>query len=670
MNIATFLDKAPRYILYGILLFLPVFFLPFTSFQTDFNKQIFFSVALFSATLLFIANALRAGSLSIKTHLLFAPVLFLIAVLGISTYGSGAITHSFWGSQVEPDSFFNLILFALFFALLVFLFEGREHAANAIYFFIAGAVLDSLFVFAHSFSPALLPLGFTQSAAFNPFGSFYAFSLYAGAAFAAGLALLAANMTKAQKKGVAIKKTGFITPRTLFLGLALALLFFIELGVNFPIAWFALAVCSLVIVYSFVHELPRGRMGFIALPLFVLACSFTFLFIRGIPFVGFLKAPVEVRLTHQATFNILEKTLRRSPKNLLFGSGPATFVNQYNLHRDGTANNSPFWDVHFSQGVGAFLSFFAAFGVLGGVLFVLFSGLFTVYGARWLLFRKSKSKGKEEDHQSFELLAIFAGGLCFLIAWLFYTAQFLLLFGGFAMIALWVAIMGKKKEIQFVKSPQGTFWGMSGGVTLVVGLIFIFYTIGKNYYAELFFTRGAVYANNGDLERGIPYLEKAAQLHRLDRYWRNLSNARLLYIGSLLRNSSLQDTQKRDLIQKNMLISESQAKEAIKINPNNVDNVLQIADFYASIAPISEGAFDFAVQNYSRAKNFDPENPSIPAKLGFVYLRKAEVLKTKAEGDAYKVALEKARQEGEAALTLKADFAPAKDLLYRIQQLQ
>lgn len=665
MNIAVFLDKAPRYILYGILLFLPVFFLPFTILAVDFNKQIFFSVALFSATLLLIADALRRGSLRVRTHALFAPVLSLIVLVGISAYGSGAITHSFWGSQVEADSFFNLILFALFFALLVFLLQERAHATNAIYFFIAGAVLNSLFVFAHYFFPAFLPWGFTQSAAFNPFGSFYAFSLYAGAAFAAGLALL-----PAQKKGVAIKKARFVAPRAFLLGLALAFLFFVELGINFPIAWLSLAVCSLVIVYSFVHELPRGRMGFIALPLFVLACSFTFLFIRGIPFVGFLKAPVEVRLTHKATFNILSQTLRASPKNLLFGRGPATFVNQYNLYRDGTANNGPFWDIHFPQGVGALLSFFATFGVLGGILFVLFSGLFIVYGVRWLLFAQSKGKGKEEDRQSLPMLAIFVGGLCFLIAWILYSAQFLLLFGGFAMIALWVAMAGKKKEIRFVKSPQGTFWGMSGGVVLVVVLIFSFYTIGKNYNAELSYARGVLYANSGDLTRAIPYLEKAAELNRLDRYWRNLSNARLLYIGVLFRDSSVSVAERRDLIQQNMLISESQAKEAMKINPNNVDNVLQIADFYASVMPISEGAFDFAVQNYARAKNFDPENPSIPAKLGFVYFAKAEILKMKDAEEAYKDVLEKALKEGEAALALKANFAPAKDLLLKVQQLQ
>ena len=186
----------------------------------------------------------------------------------------------------------------------------------------------------------------------------------------------------------------------------------------------------------------------------------------GNPFGNVLKITPEVYLGHGISIDIAQRTVASGAKNALFGSGPTMFSNQYKLHRTVESNSSPFWNLRFDSGSGAITSFFATAGVLGGGSMFIFAMWFVWFCIRFL-FKQSQNPQLTSG--------VLLGGIYFLLAWVLYTTNFMLLFAGFLFVALWAGTRGRRKIVAFHSSPALMFWGMKNEKNnVVIGCVFTF----------------------------------------------------------------------------------------------------------------------------------------------------------------------------------------------------
>lgn len=678
MSISLLLEKFPRFILYALILLLPIFFLPESSPLLAIHKQLLLAGAVFVAGALWIIDIMRKGGVSFRWHILFVPLGLFALFSFISALGSGAFTHSFWGANGESDSFLNILLFALLFVLIVNKLAKREYVLRAIGFFVAGAVLGAIALFASS----LFSLTF-------PFGSPYAFSIYAGGAFVLALFSIV-NRTNGTNRTYGTYITYF----------AAAVLFLAVLFTSQWVAWLGIAVGSLLLIYFFVRyqresannqrESVAQQRKSVAIPLIILGLSLTF-WIIGNPMSNVLKTAPEVLLGSQSTINIAKDTVFSSAKNALFGSGPATFANQYKLHRGPEINSTPFWNLRFENGTGAITSFFATTGILGGGAILVFWLWFLWFIVRFLWKRtmnlqiSADSKLITSDTESAKISnksagissaasAVLIGGVYFLLAWFLYATNFMLLFAGFFFVALWAGLRGRQKKIVFSQSSANMFWGMVGSVALLVVFVFGAYNIYKNYLAEAYYLRGVDYINVKDYSSAVSTFQEAVKIRKFDKYLRGLSRALFLRTDEIFHGEELTSEEKNSKAQEGLIVAETSAALAISVNPNNSENFEGMGDFYTAAIPLSGGAATMPFAYYNESSKLNPKNPRIPLKKARAHLVSASRLATEDKDtdsarEAYARAIEEARKEAENALMLKGDFKDAIEFLASLPRL-
>jgi len=412
------------------------------------------------------------------------------------------------------------------------------------------------------------------------------------------------------------------------------------------------------------------------LPLFIFVIALVFIFLK-LPIGNIVSLPSEVSPTYQATFDIALQTLKENPKNILLGSGPATFEYQYALHRGIGQNLTNFWYLWFNQGASALLTFLTAFGILG-ILAILSVIIF-------FFWQGFISINQPNQHKS----AVFLGGFYFLIFWFFYSFNPSSLFIAFLLMGLWQAISVPRKEFSFSQSPQKAFFLMFLCVILIVASVLGLYDISRKYAAALIYSQGLNLVNVKEpkLDEGIIKINKVVALDRKDIYFRNLSQAFLLKINEVLNNQELSQEQKQKLLQQVVSNAEISASAAVQINPKNSQNLLQLGNVYENLASVNvTGAEELALLNYQKAQELDPQNPQIPLNIGRVYKSTAEIIQIqialleqaeKKDEEAINKLKESADKNLELALAefkksaeLKSNFSAAYYLTAQVYEIQ
>jgi len=634
------LNKILKYGLYLLVFLTPIFFLPATVLPVIINKQILVSVLAFLLFILWMLQIMITGKLSLAWGKISWSVLLLIIILGASTFASGARIQSLWGMNFEPDTFYSFVLYALVFFLVSNLVEKQDVFKVLLVFLASSGVLSLMFLFQSLIGP-IFPWDFAQGAGFNPIGSVQSLSVFLGGMFILLIGLMNSDL---MKKRIRILMG--------FLGL---LLFFAIFLINHWIAWLGIVFGTGIIVWNMIKNIENtfAEQDFkkFILPLFILV--FALIFIR-FPFRGIIDLPVEISLTHLATWDIVEKTLKQSTKNLILGSGPATFQYQHSLLRGVGLNLSDFWHIPFEQGYSAFLTFLTCFGVLGSLIFLKIAIVFLWQGIKRL--RRNELKN--------EPLAVFAAGVYVLVCNAFYAVNLSLMFSLFLMLGLWVSLTENRKEFLFTQSPQKAFLIMLLGVVFMAGSVIVVYSVSQKYVAALDYAQGIQTINalgqepedvrSAKLNEAIVKINKAIQLDPKDVYFRNLSQAFLMQIDEVLDNEELEQEQAQELFQQIVSNAELSATAGAQVNPQNGQNSMHLGNIYQNLGVLNvEGANDLAILNLEQAREIDPQNPFIPFNIARVYLTKQE--------------LDKAKEEVQKSLVLKNDFQLALDLLEQIE---
>ncbi len=428
-------------------------------------------------------------------------------------------------------------------------------------------------------------------------------------------------------------------------GLIGFLLFFAIFLINFWVVWLGIAFGSAIIIFRGLKNLSvntpaANPLKPLFFPVFIFVVALVLIFLK-LPIGNIVNLSSEISPAFQATFDIAVKTLKEGTKNLILGSGPATFSYQYSLHRGLGPNLGDFWQIRFDQGTNIIFTLFATSGILGALAILLIIVIFFWQGFKDIIGRGSTSINA----------AIFAGGFYFLVLWFFYSGTAPLYFAAFLMMGLFAAASSKMKEFSFIQSPQKAFFIMLVCIVFIVGSILGIYSISQKYAAAIIYSQGLnlINAKTPELDEGIIKINKAATLDPKDSYFRNLSQAFLLKINEILNNQALSQEQKQTEFQRQVSNAELSATAAVQINPKNSQNWLQLGNIYENFTLINvKGAEDLAVLNYQKATDLDPQNPLIPFSIARVYFASGKK--------------EEAKKELEKSLQLKADFQPALDL--------
>ncbi len=715
------------YLLFGLI---PVFFLPLTAFPVAENKTTLAVGLVFVAFGALLAETLNTGRLSLpKGRFWLAGIAFLI-ISGISSALSGAPQLSWWGNLTSPDSFLNFLIYGLAFLLVPVFLREIGDLIKALLFFSISLFLLSVYSLLQFFGIFILPFDFTKAVSFNPIGTVQSLAIF----LASGLVMIVALLTSFKLSGVLKGVFSFCA----------AVLSLILILVNFNYVWLGILFASaLVVAWQVMHsrrtttpppllrkegnENPSllakeggwegGReeaQGAMLAPKFglplVLMVIVAILFFVHPPISQIVQLPAEVRPSFGATLDIARGTLSSGVTSGLFGSGPATFLYEYLIHRSIDLNNTAFWGVRFAQGFSTMPSLLVTIGGLGMGSLLVYLGMFIWAGFKGVatLARPKGNEGTQGESSpssasSYQVgssgaekiaLISFVSFLFLLASWFYYPVNFSILlftflFAGLVLAALRIGGVVKDFEFSLLQTPQRTFALSLAIIVLIVIVVVGVYWQGQRYIASVYHAFGVqAYDKGQNIDEAMSKVGLAVNLdNSQDKYWRTFAQLLTLRAQEVLNS---QDIDTAQLQQRYQVILQSQiqaGQQAVKVNPSDPLNWRQLAAVYEDNVAIVGGADRFAIDNYKKASELNPKNPAEFLSIARAYVRSADRTQaqiarlTQADAKANQDeigklqgeradALNKALEALQKSIALKGDYSPAHFLASQVYERQ
>jgi len=628
------LNKLIKYGLYVIAFLMPFFFWPSTHLPVLANKQLLLTVFCGLLLLAWIVKVMVTGKVRLKYNRLSTAVLVLLFVLGASTIFSISRTQSFWGMAFESDTLFSFTLYGLVFLLFSNLVKSKTQVLRIIKVFLAGTgVLVVLFLI-QTLIEGIFPWDFSKIAGFNPIGTISALAVLFGGVLIADVLLFIESLKN-------IKKSSKITViAEIVIGVLLLLALIL---INHWATWIIVGLTCLLIIWI------KGFSKESVIPVCLLVLALLFVMLH-IPTNKLTDLPEDITISYGASVSIAKETLFQGLDKFLLGSGPSTFVMDYDLFRPLSINMTDFWQLRFTQSVAVFPTLLATSGILGALalLFLIgtFFGEFRAVGAvrgstptlalggvgEFGAVGELTPKNPKHPNSPPTLLIV---GFYLLLAWFFGPVNFSLMFFVFLIIGLWTAMSeGRTTNFELKNiQPQHSFFVIILCIALIVGTVVGFYQFSRNYAAALVFQEGVelIQATEPDFEKGIEKLSWAAVTAQSDDYYRNLSQAFLTQIGQIVNDSEITPEEMNELLQDAIDSAESFASKAITINEKNSQNWVNLADIHTVLARDLNipGAEDLAIGSLEQVKELVPRSPLLYYKLAILNILSAERIKVR-----------------------------------------
>ncbi len=593
-----FFDKLNKVSLYLVLVLVPLLFLPFTQNYLDFPKQILGQILIALSFIGWIGKSTLRGELILRGNKLFYFSLFFILFsLFISSIFSISKKPSFLGLSLDyVDSFVNFLLLILLTFLILNSFEEKLESIPLLTIFIFAGLVAGVINLFQIYKIFLLPSEITKSVAFNTVGSPNAFSVFS-------LFLLCISLFLAFK----IKE---ISKSLFAFFLFSSLVFFLNIiFVNFKTAWGGL-ICAILIFFITRTEEKKMNSILIVLSMLGLIISVFFYFFP-IPLKGFPILPPEISLSFISEIEILKGAFSNNLKNLILGTGPATFILDYSQYRSPLLNQTIFWGTRFLRGHSAVFDWLLTKGFLG------FFGLMFLYVLIVYHFFKNLKKGN-----LFEIkLGVGLSIISLIFVSLFYPFNFVLWFSFFFILGIFVSLFSEKETKIFLNTSSKTMLlNFILAFSLLLSVLLIFFNV-RWYLAEVNYLKSF---NIAEIDKSIEYLTRAVRLNPLiDNYWRSLSQLYLAQAGSISQDQKIPLEEKRTKVNLAIARGAEAINRAISIEPRNVANWNVRGFFYQNLIGI-EGAENLALESYRRAIQLEPSSPFSFTEIGRVYILLAQ----------------------------------------------
>jgi len=404
--------KICLYILTGLL---PLFFLPITIAPVEINKQMLATILVLVAFLCYLIDSLNRRAIRYPKSLISLGVLIFLILTGLSATLSLAQENAIFGNLIQPDTFLSFIVGGLIFFLAAVYIKKNDLNKLAVYFF-AGLVLTAIFGSIQIFGKFILPWNFSRSPAFNSIGSMSSWGIF----ISFGLVMIVVGLISlefSKRQKIIVAAAGLLMMFDLFV-------------LNIQMLWVGLALVMLCVMFlRFTQRLE------INLPLIIIIVCLLFILL-GQRLPSLVNLTTEVRPSISATSSIIKGTFV-GVRQILLGSGPASFGFNWRLFRPVALNQTAFWLTTFNQG----FSFAATLLITTGILGIL-AFFFVIFAFIRELFKKLPLKDNNRT--------IVTTGLSFLLINLFiFPISFSQLF--FIFMALGIFVHGSEKnyEINF-----------------------------------------------------------------------------------------------------------------------------------------------------------------------------------------------------------------------------
>jgi len=633
--------KISRFLWCAAAILVPLVMFPWTTDVFDFNKS-FVLVILGTgiAATSFLGMAITK-TLRIKTHpILLLPVFFLI-VAAISSAFSLAPATSFMGEggQEHVSLLLSVLLYFLMLLCTVF-FEDEKLQKSMSMSLLVGSAIAGVLAVLTFFGLSIAPFQ-------NTVGVPTAFAVYmiVMTMFGSSLYVSGAKGGSARQQlitAVAFAVTAFAT--------ALSLIAF-----DSVMLW-VLVIITTLFLFTFVFARPElmQKTAALSVPGMFLALSIVFIFISS-PIHG--KFPPEVSLNLKSSMGVVSKTLAAHP---ILGSGPGTFGIDYTQYSPVDLNNSLFWDTRFSTSMSEFFTMLATYGILGilaGLLFPLFLGIF--------VFRAAVSAGGTLD----KLLPPLLGWVTLCVAFFLFSSTVTTVF--FMMLFMaWIAAIAlpASKEVSHAHSPRLALLSSFGALLGTVAVMIALFLSVARYAGELAFAKAVARDREGAPAADvIRLLNSAATLNQHnDTYYRNLANALLIQTSTTAADPKVDPA----ILQGYLAGSVNAALAATAISPNNVTNWQMLGTVYREFSSVVKDANNHAIGASEKAASLAPNNPKYLVDVARTYIVRSDLLNPLAQDkdedtakkakDAQAESLTKAADALKKAIELKSDYASAR----------
>lgn len=587
----------------ALVVFLPLVVFPFSPSPREFAKQSLLVGLSGIGLILVLLEIWSKGKLIMPRHLtpLVAGVLGFTWV--VSAFLSKARYLSFFGYEGQETQAVITGVALLFVSMFVLYLRGAERALRN------GLILSFLFINFVSLGALIGIKGFMWGGVqgWNTIGS----TTMLGMLVAVGMMFTQSMIVE---KGLSkLVRTGVIVSSLLGL--------IIMVGTNVRLVWIVYGIGSLALLMLFAMKHREGAHHRSFIPLVGLAIALVYLLT---PLPGFLSSPLEVNPATVETVSVVKQVLKASP---IFGSGPATFLNDFLRFHSKSISESMFWNVPFAWGSSAALTFLATTGVLGFALFVFALGWMLAVALKRLIL------GHSEEETIGIFVSVLLGTVVLFVAPV--SLSFLLLF--VVMAGLLIAD-GPVREFEMRGSQRGMF--TLNAITTIAILMLLFGGIlfGRRALANHFVAK-ALGTSTGGVIQVEEILVRAA---RFDNW--NDSNLRMLIEAERLVITDMQQkfsTAKSEDQQALLASLRSHAdlgltagRRAIQLAPGVFANWNTLGNLYSSISLFTIGAADEAIKVYQKAQELNPNDPSVFTNLAIAQKLKTQADKDKTEGES------------------------------------
>lgn len=653
-HIAVALRTYAQNVLVIIFGLLPLLFIPSIVAPFDYTKVVIVLTGIFIALILYSLSVLRSGVVTFGISYTLCALWATAIIALISSLLSGDLKDSFIGDLFSIHSTVFVALLALVPTVWVTLNTSKAAVMRMYMLFaLSTLILVVYHVLRLFFGPEFLTFNVFLGNATSPVGSWNDLALFLGLSII--LSLVALEQLMLTKMGRAL----FFAVTIVSLGM---------LGViNFFTVWLVLGITSLVMI---VYTLGRGRFSenqlaplstqstnttSLAVSLLVFAVSVLFV-VGGSTFGGWISkytgiTYVEVRPSFEATANIARNVYH---ENAFLGIGTNKFTDAWRLYKEDSINLTPFWNTDFNAGNGYVTSFFVTTGVLGGISWLVFIGIFLVTGVRRLLLSSSTDKAWYFVGVSSFVSALYIWGMSLI----YVPGVVILLLGalctGVSLHAMNVIGAREGKVISFGMNRRTGFILTLIVITIIIGSVSVLYVTARHYASVYTFNESLRSMQNG---KSIDELEKevqgAYQLSTSDIFARRIAEYQLARMNQLVALKEPTAEQQQQF-QNASVVGVNAAKQAIQIDGNEAANWSVLGGVYGVLASVNvEGAQERAIEALAKSRELNPKNP-------LSYLESAIV-----EARAGK--LDTAREYIEKSIALKSNYTDAFFLLSQLE---
>lgn len=653
-TLSTFFLRIAQIIFGGVMVLLPVWFVPESYLSLGLMKTMFVVVGVYGALLCAALALLRSGKIAL--HLPLPLIFFWLFALGtvLSAYLSGDVYDAVFGVTFEVFTAGFTVLLAVVMTLGLLFVNERVSMQRLLYALTAALVSVCVLTIARwFFDIPFLTSGVLSPATQTILGSLNDLAIYAGLVLV--LTVVAIHRLP----------TGVWSRAVLVLVVLSAL--FILAAVNFSFLWIVLSLLSLVAFLFLIardtwlrseHEatvtVPRFSLGIVAL-ICVVSGSFVVsgdILGQRINAVTGLNY-IEVKPSFTATLEVAKEVYQ---ENVFWGVGANHFADAWRVHKDPIIMGTQFWNTDFQSGNSYVTTVAITTGLLGMVFLAAF--LIVLLRSAYQLFFFSRALSRDSEWYSVGLFAtaatVYLWGVTF-----WYTpgqGMFLLtaLFTGLTLAVLQSVQKVPVRTVNVAYSRQHGLLLVAAALCVIVGSTVLFINLQQTYTAQKDLARGyQAFAMTGDVIAYDAVLSTAADaLPQQDLYPAERARLRLYELNQLITIAEPTE-EERGRFEQLLLEAVALAEVAVSRDQTAAFNHALLGTLYGFVnAAEIEGVAEKRTDAFNKAAARDPLNPEYA-------IVQAQILSRYGDNAA-------ARTKIDEALRIKPDYTDALFLLSQI----